>query len=77
MALLGDGLQMGCRPSKSGNDTRSKYMPSKTDSDYIRQAKLPGAGLDGRGLVTKPMISQEVPQDCARSASVPKSMARE
>ena len=39
MALLGGELQTGCRPSKSDNDTRPRYMRSETDSDYIRQAE--------------------------------------
>ncbi len=37
--MLGDSLQMGCRPSKAVNDTEAMHMLSKTDSDYIRQAK--------------------------------------
>ena len=37
--MLGAGLQMGCRPSKDGNEAMSMYTLSETDSDYIRQAK--------------------------------------
>ena len=37
--VQGAGLQMGCRPSKDGNDAMSMYALSETDSDYIRQAK--------------------------------------
>ena len=38
---------MGCRPSKADNDTAAMHMLSKTDSDYIRQAKADISGGDG------------------------------
>ena len=34
-------MQTGCRPSKDGNDAMSMYALSETDSDYIRQPRLP------------------------------------
>jgi len=42
--VQGDGLQMGCRPSKADNAAMSMYTLSETDSDYIRQTKLYHAG---------------------------------
>jgi len=38
--MRGDGLQMGCRPSKAGDNTAASYVRSETGSGYIRQAKV-------------------------------------